>query len=55
MGSFVAAMKRSVIEVGRRHLANDPEYASLLPGYGLTGCLQYVSTSIFDSMTFSTH
>ena len=34
-GRRVAAMKRSVIEVGRRHLANDPEYASLLPGYGL--------------------
>ena len=35
MGIRVAAMKRSVIEDGRRHLANDPEYASLLPGYGL--------------------
>ena len=29
-------MKRSVIEVGSRHLANDPEYASLLPGYDHT-------------------
>ena len=35
MGIRVAAMKRSVIEDGRRDLANDPEYASLLPGYGL--------------------
>ena len=33
--SRVAAMKRSVIEDGKRHSDNAPEYATLLPGYGL--------------------
>ena len=27
-------MKRSAIEVGRRHRDISPEYATLLPGYG---------------------
>ena len=37
MRNRVASMKRSAIEVGRRHLGISPEYATLLPGYPKSG------------------
>ena len=39
-------MKRSVIEVGRRHLANDPEYPHLQTRWGASR-LQTDGTTVF--------
>ena len=44
---------RSVIEEGRRHFANNPEYASLLPGYRLRAGSNKIQRGPFNPSTSS--